>query len=114
MLQACVESDGLEVEIRLGDEIPQLRRTRAASRYHLLSYPETGRTHGSVCNRPAAQPRLPLGGTMEALIERACGLDVHQASVVACLLTGSANGKVKKVLRTFGTTTRDLLACGSG
>jgi transposase len=47
---------------------------------------------------------------MEASIERACGLDVHQATVVACLLIGTANGKVKKVLRTFGTTTRDLLA----
>ena len=46
---------------------------------------------------------------MEASIDRACGLDVHQATVVACLLTGLANGKVKRGLRTFGTTTRDLL-----
>jgi transposase len=47
---------------------------------------------------------------MEAVIERACGLDVHQASLVACLLMGLPNGKVKKVLRTFGTTTRELVA----
>ena len=42
---------------------------------------------------------------MESLIERGCGLDVHQATVVACLLISLAKGKVKKVIRTFGTTT---------
>jgi len=46
---------------------------------------------------------------MESLIERGCGLDVHQATVVACLLISLAKGKVKKVIRTFGTTTRELL-----
>ena len=40
----------------------------------------------------------------------ACGLDVHQATVVACLLMVLANGKVKKHIRSFGTTTRELLA----
>jgi transposase len=47
---------------------------------------------------------------METLIARCCGLDTHQATVVACLLISLANGKVKKVIRTFGTTTRELLA----
>jgi len=28
---------------------------------------------------------------MEAIVERSCGLDVHQATVVACLLTGRAD-----------------------
>jgi transposase len=28
---------------------------------------------------------------MEAIIEKCCGLDVHQATVVACLLTGNPN-----------------------
>ena len=46
---------------------------------------------------------------MEALIERGCGLDVHQATVVACLLTVLENGRVHKQIRTFGTTTRELL-----
>lgn len=46
---------------------------------------------------------------MEAIIERCCGLDVHQASVVACLLIGRADQRVKKEVRTFGTFTRDLL-----
>ena len=47
---------------------------------------------------------------MEALVERSCGLDVHQATVVACLLIDLKNGKVQKQIRTFGTTTRELLA----
>ena len=47
---------------------------------------------------------------METLIERGCGLDVHQATVVACLLMVLGNGKVQKQIRTFGTTTRELLA----
>jgi transposase len=46
---------------------------------------------------------------MQALVERGCGLDVHQATVVACLLIVLKNGKVQKQLRTFGTTTRELL-----
>ena len=47
---------------------------------------------------------------METLVERGCGLDVHKAAVVACLLIVSKNGKVHKQIRTFGTTTRELLA----
>jgi transposase len=46
---------------------------------------------------------------MQPLIERGCGLDVHQASVVACLLVVSRNGKVGKQMQTYGTTTRELL-----
>jgi transposase len=46
---------------------------------------------------------------MQALVERGCGLDVHQATVVACLLIVLKNGKVQKHLRTFGATTRELL-----
>src|SRR6202166_297239 len=47
---------------------------------------------------------------METLVERGCGLDVHQATVVACLLMVRKDGKVQKQLRTFGTTTRELLS----
>jgi transposase len=46
---------------------------------------------------------------MEAIIERSCGLDVHQAKVVACLLVGRSDEKPRKQIRTFGTLTRDLL-----
>jgi transposase len=47
---------------------------------------------------------------MEALVERGCGLDVHQATVVACALNVSKNGKAQKQIRTFGTATRELLS----
>jgi transposase len=46
---------------------------------------------------------------MEAIVERSCGLDVHQAKVVACLLVGAADKKPRKEVRTFGTMTADLL-----
>jgi transposase len=47
---------------------------------------------------------------METLVERGCGMDVHQATVVACLLIVSGSGKVHKQVRTFGTTTRELVS----
>ncbi len=47
---------------------------------------------------------------MEAIVERSCGLDVHQATVVACLLVGAADRKPRKEVRTFGTMTQDLVA----
>lgn len=46
---------------------------------------------------------------MEAIIERCCGLDVHQASVMACLLVGPATGRPKREVRRFGTFLKDLL-----
>jgi transposase len=46
---------------------------------------------------------------MEALIESCCGLDVHQAVVVACVLVGAPGKKPKKELRTFRAFTQDLL-----
>lgn len=46
---------------------------------------------------------------MEPIVERCCGLDVHQATVVACLLVGSANQRARKEVRSFGTKTRDLM-----
>lgn len=45
---------------------------------------------------------------MEAIVERCCGLDVHQATIVACLLVGEANKKPRKEVRTFGTMTAEL------
>jgi transposase len=47
---------------------------------------------------------------MEAIVENCCGMDVHQATVVACLLIGRANQKPQKEVRTFRTVTRELLA----
>src|SRR5215211_1843951 len=41
--------------------------------------------------------------------ERCCGLDVHQKTVVACLITPGAGDQPQKEIRTFGTMTADLL-----
>ncbi len=47
---------------------------------------------------------------MDVIVERCAGLDVHQASVVACVLLGEAGRKPRKEIRSFGTMTRDLEA----
>ena len=47
---------------------------------------------------------------MEAIIERAAGLDVHQGSVVACVIIGAAGRRASRETRTFGTMRRDLAA----
>jgi len=47
---------------------------------------------------------------MQALIERCCGLDVHQETVVACLMIGAPGVRPSKEVRTFRTVTRDLEA----
>ena len=41
---------------------------------------------------------------MEVVYERCCGMDIHKASITACVISGG-----KKELRTFGTMTDDLL-----
>lgn len=46
---------------------------------------------------------------MQTLVERGCGLDVHQATVVACLLVALKNGNVTKQIQTLNTTTRQLV-----
>lgn len=45
---------------------------------------------------------------MDVIVERCCGLDVHQATVVACLLVGPADGKTRKEVRQFSTMTASL------
>ncbi|MEW6737482.1 MAG: IS110 family transposase [Acidobacteriota bacterium] len=47
---------------------------------------------------------------MEIIVERCCGLDIDQATVVACLLINVAGKKPRKVIKTFSTMTRDLIA----
>lgn len=46
---------------------------------------------------------------MGAIVERCCGLDVHQASVIACLLIGTAGKKPVKVIKTFSAMTSIML-----
>jgi len=45
---------------------------------------------------------------MEPIVEKGCGLDVGQESVVAYLMTGRAGEKPRKELRTFPTFTAEL------
>jgi hypothetical protein len=47
---------------------------------------------------------------MDVLIERCRGLDVHQETVVACLLVGAPGFRPTKEVRTFRTMTRELEA----
>jgi transposase len=45
---------------------------------------------------------------METIVEKGCGLDIGEETVVACLMVGSAGSKVRKEVRTFRTFTTDL------
>jgi transposase len=47
---------------------------------------------------------------MEKLFERCCGLDVHKASVTACVRVPDRRGRRAELLAEFGTMTADLLA----
>src|SRR5262249_16296064 len=47
---------------------------------------------------------------MEVLVERCCGLDVHQATVVACVRRPGPRGRRTAEVRTFGTMTAALLS----
>jgi transposase len=47
---------------------------------------------------------------MKAIIEKGCGIDVHQKSLTACMVVGKPGGKPKTTIKTFSTMTRDLLA----
>ena len=46
---------------------------------------------------------------MEVLYPHCAGLDVHKETVEACV-RHMVNGTVTREVRTFGTTTKDLLA----
>ena len=47
---------------------------------------------------------------MEILYQSCCGLDVHKKMIVACWRRTDEAGKVGKQVRTFGTTTSELLS----
>ncbi|MGH9226582.1 MAG: hypothetical protein ACRD2W_22990, partial [Acidimicrobiales bacterium] len=63
--------------------------------------------------RPSQRRRRtpgPEGGTHGQGRERCCGLDVHKDTVVACVRTPGEGGRRHQEVRTFGTTTAQLLA----
>lgn len=45
---------------------------------------------------------------MDVLLERCAGLDVHQATIVACALIGAVKGKLRKEMADFSTTAAGL------
>ena len=47
---------------------------------------------------------------MEVLHPCCCGLDVHRRTVVACLVRTAPGGRTSREVRTYGTTTGELLA----
>jgi transposase len=47
---------------------------------------------------------------MDVLHTQCCGLDVHKQSIVACLLVPGTDGQPAKTIRSFGTTTDQILA----
>jgi len=47
---------------------------------------------------------------LQVLYARCAGLDVHQKTVVACVLLTAAEGHERKEIRTFATTTTSLVA----
>ncbi len=49
---------------------------------------------------------------MERVHERCCGLDVHKETVVACLRLPGEHRRRQMQVKTFGTTTPELLALG--
>src|SRR6266516_2481275 len=49
---------------------------------------------------------------MQVLSPRCCGLDIHKKTVVACMLLTDPDGTNRRIVRTFGTMTGDLLALG--
>ncbi|HZR16511.1 MAG TPA: IS110 family transposase [Verrucomicrobiae bacterium] len=49
---------------------------------------------------------------MQVLHPCCAGLDVHKASVVACVMLTAADGSLAQETKTFGTTTAELLALG--
>jgi len=47
---------------------------------------------------------------MNQMMERCCGLDVHKASIAACIRVPGPGDERKEIIETFGATTSDLLA----
>jgi transposase len=45
---------------------------------------------------------------MEVLLQRCAGLDVHQETIVVCVLSTNESGEVQSEVRTFGTLTKHL------
>src|SRR5260370_34129609 len=47
---------------------------------------------------------------MERMIARGCGIDVHKETLSACVRITGSDGSVSQEIRSFGTTSDELLA----
>ena len=47
---------------------------------------------------------------MQVKYERCCGIDMHKAMVVACVIVSGASGHLQKITRSFSTMTDELMA----
>lgn len=46
--------------------------------------------------------------SMEVWLERCAGMDVHQETIVVCVMTSDSTGEIHSEVRTFGTMTKHL------
>jgi ketosteroid isomerase-like protein len=74
-----------------------------------INAPLAASHHVSSIKAPERTPEA-----MQVLYERCCGLDVHQKTVVACMVMTALDGQVHKPVRTFATTTASLLSLDEG
>lgn len=59
--------------------------------------------------RDAITQSIDGGIQMEVMVEKCCGIDVHEKSIVCCILDGPlATNRPKKLQKTFGTRTHEL------
>src|SRR5713101_6660461 len=109
--EPAAERRAREGRSNCGGGNPVIQTDPRRQRYHFLSNPTTGRTHGSFLSGQRRRARLSIQeAEMDTIVERCCGLDVHQATIVACLLVGRASQKPRKAVKTFRAMTQDLLA----
>src|SRR3954453_2621253 len=59
---------------------------------------------------PDGANRRTRGGTVDVIVERAGGLDVHKRTVSACMRLPDESGGRRQVRRTFKTFSADLTA----
>ncbi|HEV2921199.1 MAG TPA: IS110 family transposase [Actinomycetota bacterium] len=102
----------MEVDLPCGGLEPRFTDGPApVCRYHPLSNPGSGKDAWQFLTYLRRSDRSSSNGglRMEPIVERCCGLDVHQGMVVACLLVGKADERPKKEVKTFRTVTAELL-----
>src|SRR2546428_154381 len=96
-----------ETSTPFGTASPQLNR-RGSLRNPAL-WPSS--TPSKVVMRTLLRVPAHCGGfSMERVLERCCGLDVHKKTVAACVRMPGKKGQQQQEVRTFGTMTKELLA----